>query len=182
MGSKVEEPDRPALRNHRRQIDVPVTEPHQTYYSKLPMLKQITETTTADLKYIAIQGLLLVTFGLASLTKWKSDGVPGHFINQFGDTWFASLPFGLALPFYTIALLETLVFVFFILSVFRVEWVKSSDKMYLRLGLILSLFVFVILAYGLRLTGEFGGTANAFFYFGVTLFALYLCEKESNML
>ncbi len=145
------------------------------------MLNQLKETTTANLKYIAIQALFLVTFGLASLGKWQAGGVPDHFINQFGETWLASLPLGLALPFYTIAITETLAFVFFILSVFRVEWLNSSDKMYLRLGLILSLFIFVILSYGLRLVGEFGGTANTFFYFGVTLFALYLTEKESEM-
>jgi hypothetical protein len=146
------------------------------------MFNQLKETSTADLKFIAIQALFLATFGLASLAKWKTGGVPDHFISQFGETWLVSLPLGLALSYYTIAVTETLAFVFFIFSVFRVEWVKKSDKMYMRLGLILSLFIFVILAYGLRLVGEFGGTANAFFYFGVTLFALYLTEKESGML
>lgn len=145
------------------------------------MLNQLKESTTADLKYIAIQALFLITFGLASLAKWKTGGVPDHFIEQFGETWLASLPAGLAFSYYTIAITETLAFVFFILSVFRVEWVKSSDKMYLRLGLIMSLFIFVILSYGLRMVGEFGGTANTFFYFGVTLFALYLTEKECGM-
>lgn len=142
------------------------------------MLNKIKETSTTNLKYIAIQALYLSTFGLASLAKWKPREVPEGFINRFGDTWLNLLPGGLFIPYYTIAVMETLIFAFFLLSVSRVEWVKSSDKMYMRLGLILSLFVFVMLGYGLRLTGEFGGTANAFFYFGVTLFALYLCEKD----
>ena len=144
------------------------------------MLNDIFKTNTSDYKYIAIQALFLTTFGLASLVKWQSGGVPDGFIDQFGSTWLAALPFGLALPYYIIAVTETLVFVLFLLSVFRLEWLPGSDKMYMRLGLIASLFVFVILAYGLRLTGQFGGTANTFFYFGVTLFALYLAEKESN--
>jgi hypothetical protein len=142
------------------------------------MLEKIKETSTSDLKYIAVQALFLATFGLASLVKWKAGGIPDGFVNQFGDTWLNSLPGGLFIPYYTIALTETLAFVLFILSVCKIEWIKSSDKMYLRLGLIISLFIFVILAYGLRLVGEFGGTANAFFYFGVTLFALYITEKD----
>jgi hypothetical protein len=144
------------------------------------MLRKLKETTTSDLKYIAIQGLYLATFGLASLAKWKPGKITDQFRDQFGETWLNSLPGGLFVPYYTIAVAETVIFVFFILSVSRMEWLNSSDKMYLRLGLILSLFIFAILAYGLRLTGQFGGTANAFFYFGVTLFALYLSEKESN--
>lgn len=144
------------------------------------MFTDIKKTGTADFKYIAIQGLFLVTFGLASLAKWQRSGVSENFIEQFGDSWLALLPFGLALSYYTIALAETLIFVLFVLSVFKLEWLKESDKMYLRLGLIAALFVFVILAYGLRLTAQFGGAANAFFYFGVTLFSLYLAEKESN--
>jgi len=138
------------------------------------------DSRVEDLKYVAMQGLFLVTFGLASLSKWKEGGVPGHFIDQFGDTWLASLPGDLVIPFYTIAILETFAFAMFILSVFRMEWQKVSDKMYLRLGLILSLFIFVILSYGLRLVGEFGGAANTFFYFGVTLIALYMAEKHQN--
>lgn len=143
------------------------------------MLKKISQTTTTNLKYIGIQFLYLVTFGLASLDKWTPVQIPDGFTNRFGDTWMALLPGGLALPYYTIAISETLIFVLFFLSLFRLEWLKGSDKMYMRLGLILSLFVFVTLSYGLRLTGDFDGTANAFFYFGVTLFALYLTEKEA---
>ena len=145
----------------------------------LPMYKDIFKTTTSDYKFIAVQALFLVTFGLASLVKWNSGGVPEAFTEQFGSTWLAALPLGLVLPYYLIAVTETLIFVLFLLSLFRLEWLATSDKMYLRLGLIVSLFVFVILAYGLRLTGQFGGTANAFFYFGVTLFSLYITEKEA---
>lgn len=144
------------------------------------MKSLISDSRVEDLKFIAVQALFLVTFGLASLSKWKEGGIPDGFADQFGDTWLASLPGELAIPFYTIALMETFAFAMFILSVFRMEWQKESDKMYMRLGLILSLFIFVILSYGLRLVGEFGGTANTFFYFGVTLFALYVTEKSQN--
>jgi hypothetical protein len=147
---------------------------------KLEILKKLKHTTTTNLKYIAIQFLYMVTFGLASLAKWSPGGIPEGFTNRFGDTWMALLPGALVLPYYTIAISETLIFALFFLSLFRLEWLNGSDKMYMRLGLILSLFVFVILSYGLRLTGDFGGAANTFFYFGVTLFALYLTEKETT--
>jgi hypothetical protein len=145
-----------------------------------PKVTQIKETKVTDLKYVAIQALYLMTFGLASLSKWKPDGVPEGFRKQFAETWLASLPGGLATPFYTLALAETVAFVLFILSVFKMEWVKTSDKMYMRWGLILSMMIFVGIGYGLRLTEEFGATANLFFYFGVTLFALILAEREKQ--
>lgn len=137
------------------------------------------KTTLFDLKFIAIQAILIVTFGLASMNKWMTSGLPDDFISQFGDTWLNIFPWGLSLTYYFLALLEGTAFVLFIISAAKMEWLKNSDKIYLRLGLLLSMFIFIVLSYGLRLTEQFGGTANAFFYFGVTLFALFLAEREA---
>lgn len=133
-----------------------------------------------SLKFIAVQLLYLVTFGLASLRKWEAGGVQESFRDQFGESWLAELPGELALPYYTIVILESLIVVLFIISLFRMEWQSNSDKRFMLYGLIVSLFTFVVLAYGLMLTGQFQGTANAFFYFGCTLFALYITEKASS--
>ncbi len=121
---------------------------------------------------LAITALFLATFGLASLNKWIPFGIPDGFINDFGETWLGSLPGGLILPYYTIAITETLVVVFFVMSLFKKEFLVGTEKKWMYAGLVMSLFVFVILSYGLRLIGNFGGTANTFFYFGATLVAL----------
>lgn len=133
-----------------------------------------------DLKFLAIQLLIAVTFGLAAIAKWFPPGIPEHFKNQFGDTWLASLPGDLFLPFYTIAVLEAAAFLLAVASIVKLEWLSENSKTLLKACLVVSLFIFVILAYGLRLVGEFQGTANAFFYFGATLVALFLVEREDR--
>ena len=134
-----------------------------------------------DFPILAIQLLLMVTFGLASLAKWTGGGIPESFINQFGETWLNAWPGGLFLPFYTIVVTETAAFLLAAVSLLRGEWLKNREATWLNRSLMLSLFVFVILGYGLRLTGQFGGAANAFFYFGTTLLALwYVDQKKSN--
>jgi len=143
-------------------------------------MKKLLNTKLSDLKFLMIQLILFCTFGLASLAKWEPMGIPDYFVDQFGDTWLALLPGSLIIPYYTIAISETAAFFLVLISLFRMEWVSSSSKIYLKYALILSLLIFVILGYGLRLTDSFDGAANAFFYFGVTLFALYLVEKESQ--
>ncbi|MCC5940042.1 MAG: hypothetical protein JJU37_00725 [Balneolaceae bacterium] len=141
-------------------------------------MKKLLSTTIDDLKFITIQLLFLMTFGLASLSKWKNGGIPENFTERFGDTWMASLPGSLFIPFYSIVLLETAVVLLMAVSIFRMEWLRQSNKLFLKAALILSLFVFVMLGYGLRLTGDFGGAANLFFYFGATLVALFVAENQ----
>lgn len=143
-------------------------------------MEKIFSTQLSDLKFLFIQLILICTFGLAALAKWEPLGVPGGFVDQFGETWLAALPGGLFIPYFTIAITETAAFFLALISVFKMEWLPSSKKRFLKYALTLSLLIFIILGYGLRLTESFGGAANAFFYFGVTLFALHLVEKESQ--
>lgn len=131
-----------------------------------------------DARVLAIQLLMLATFVLAAIAKWEPGTIPDGFIDQFGSTWLASLPGGLFLPYYTIAVTETLAAVLFIVSLVRMEFLKGRDKTFLKVGLVLALFIFVILGFGLRLTDQFSGAANLFFYFGATLLCLYIVERE----
>jgi hypothetical protein len=132
-----------------------------------------------DLKLLAVQFLFLVTFGLAALAKFQTPLMPDSFVDSFRHTWMVHLPGGLFTPYYTIALTETAAFVLFAISLLRLEFSTAKPKTFLRYGLLLSLFVFVILSYGLRLTSQFQGTANTFIYFGVTLLALWITDKEN---
>lgn len=45
-----------------------------------------------DGRVLAIQFLMLATFVLAALAKWEPGTIPAGFIEQFGETWLASLP------------------------------------------------------------------------------------------
>lgn len=130
--------------------------------------------------HLAIIFLFLATFGLAALNKWIPLGIPDGFISDFGHTWMGTLPGGLFMAYYTIAITETLAVVFFALSLFKREFLPQNSKRWLLTGLLLSLFIFVILAYGLRLIGNFGGTANTFFYFGATLLSLWYVQQTSQ--
>lgn len=137
-------------------------------------------TKLADLKFIAVQLLYIMTFGLTSYTKWTAAGVPQNFIDRFSNTVLAVLPGGTFISFYTIAIAETFALVLFLISVFKMEWLSESRKIYLESGLVLSLFIYLILGFGLRLAGEHGGAANLFFYFGITLVVLYVVEKTKT--
>ncbi len=141
-------------------------------------LKRVLKDT--DFPILAIQLLIMTTFGLASLAKWGGVGIPESFVGQFGETWLGALPGGLFLPFYTIVITETVAFLLAAVSFFRGEWLKSRGNTWLKSSLVLSLFIFVILGYGLRLTSQFSGAANAFFYFGSTLIALWYVERTGT--
>lgn len=134
-------------------------------------------------KLLAISFLFLSTFGLTSLEKWRGGGVPEWFKSQFEKTFIARLPGGLKLAYFQIAVLETLVALLVLASLARLEFLGcaatvsgvSSDKavpVFLLGALHLALFVFAMLGFGLRLAGDYVGTANLFFYFGATLVAI----------
>jgi hypothetical protein len=136
----------------------------------------------SDWKFLAVQLLFLTTFGLAALAKFQNPLMPDDFVEQFRYTWLVNLPGGLFTPYYLIALGELLIFLVFLISLIRLEFVSVRKKHFLKYGLLLSLFIFVVLAYGMRLTSQFQGTANGFFYFGTTLLALWIVEKEERAL
>ena len=104
-------------------------------------------------KWLAIEAIYLITFGLAAWLKW-TQGVPEWFVKQFGATWLAAMPLGLSGAYYFLAVLETTAFLGFLFSSLRLEWLRG-ERVLMRLSLTFSLFVFVVLAYGSRLTQKF---------------------------
>jgi hypothetical protein len=103
--------------------------------------------------WLAIELFYLMTFGLAAWLKW-SQGMPDWFATQFQATWLTHAPLGLQGSFYFIAILETAAFVGFSVSVVRLDWLRGQGDA-LRLSLAFSMLVFVVLAYGSRLTQKF---------------------------
>ena len=139
-----------------------------------------------SLKLIPLYLLYLTTFGLAALTKLSPllkgwTGAPEWFQKQFGETFLNAFPGALTLNFYFIALVETAVTVLFVLSLIRREFLPGQKKSYLLFGLLVAQLGFVMLGIGLRVSQDFHGAAELFFYFGVTLIASRYVEDQFRL-
>lgn len=128
------------------------------------------------LPWLAIELFYLCTYGLAAWLKW-SQGVPDWFVKQFSPTWLANAPGGLTLAYYFLASLETVAFCGFLLSLVRLEWLRGTAPV-LRSSLVFSLFVFVVLAYGSRLTQKFDIAGWNYLYLIGTLGTLHLLRAR----
>jgi hypothetical protein len=127
------------------------------------------------LRALAISFLYAGTFFLAAREKWMSGGVPEWFVKQFSPTLLGRFPGGLFLAYYKIAVLESCIALAVLVSVVKMEFWKvaqGESPVWLLGSLHLSLFVFAILGLGLRLTSDYVGAANLFFYFGATCAAI----------
>lgn len=124
---------------------------------------------------VAVTLIFLLTFLLAGIDKWNDGGAPEWFVNQFSETWMGSMP---QTPMYlSIALLETIIAIGAIISLCIGEWFRNEATV-LKYTLVVSLFMFVILGFGARTSGDFGTAANHFFYFSGTLIALLVIDRD----
>ena len=119
-----------------------------------------------SLRNLAIVFIYTVLFATAALDKLKGGRAPDWFVKSFDNTLVSKLPGGAVMGFWIIALLETALAIAFPASVFV--------PVLLRLALTLSLFLFGLLCFGLRISGDFQGSANMFIYFGASLLSLSL--------
>ena len=114
----------------------------------------------------AIIFIYVLLFGTAAFEKWKSLSTPEWFSKQFENTFINRLPGKASVSYWLIALLEALLTLVFIISIFNMALLPYA--------LVGSLFLFGILLFGLRITYDFQGSANMFIYFGTTLLSLFL--------
>ncbi|MBL7714428.1 MAG: hypothetical protein JNL01_03105 [Bdellovibrionales bacterium] len=110
---------------------------------------------------VAISLMFSVLFSTAAIDKFKSLQTPDWFVKQFKDTLIAKLPGGAKLGYWMIALAELALTLAFIASLFMTGILPSA--------LIGSVFLFAALCFGLRLAGDFQGSANMFVYFAAAL-------------
>lgn len=113
------------------------------------------------IQYYAIIFIFIVLFSTAAIDKFKVLEVPEWFIKQFQSTWIAKKPFGVKSSYWFIAFLELALTILFFVSVFNFNILPYA------LGL--SMFFFGILCFGLRLSGDYQGSANMFIYFTAAL-------------
>jgi len=125
--------------------------------------------------------LFTATFALAGFSKLIEPGVPQWFSDQFGKTFLAQFP-GLWLSFYSIALLESLAAVLFVVSLVKGESLRPGNTTILNGGLLVSALVFCQLGFGLRLVNEFTGAFNLFMYTVGTavayMYVVFVTKKE----
>ncbi len=125
-----------------------------------------------SIKLVPVYLLFVGTFLQAGMEKFFSGGVPEWFTKQFAGTFLNAFPGALKIQYYAIAALEILVVVFFLISGFRLEFLPGGSRDFLRAALVLALFTFFALGFGLRISGDYQGAANLFMYFGVTFLIL----------
>ena len=116
---------------------------------------------TISLALIVIPILVLSVFAEASLSKLIAREVPEWFRDQFAKTWLGKLP--IAPMYWSIAVLELGVAVLAVISLATLEF-NSMETLFLELSLLLATLVFAMLGVGLRVSMDFAGSANAFFY------------------
>jgi len=138
------------------------------------------------IKTILILMLVMTTFSLSGIEKWMTGGVPDWFANDINKTFLQYMG-GATLQYYGIALLECSIGVLCLISLARLEFLPGRPKMFLKFALLGSMLAFIMVLVGQRVfaqwagnSGGFQGTANAFFYFGATLLAFYIIEKDEK--
>src|SRR5262245_27829090 len=103
--------------------------------------------------FLAINLLFLMVWGFASLTN-LTDSMPPWFGDKFGKTILATFP-GLTVTFWLLTAAELLALVLWLGALLRGEFLRLRPPAWLTAGLVWSLFVFVMLAFGQWLTKEF---------------------------
>jgi hypothetical protein len=118
---------------------------------------------------LAVQFIFAVLFGTAAWEKIKGKSAPEWFLKSFESTFISKLPGGARLSFFLIMALESALALAFPLSVFVPALLPSA--------LMASLFLFGALCFGLRITGDYQGSANMFIYFSTSMLCLYLLSR-----
>ncbi len=126
---------------------------------------------------LAVTLLILMIFTEASIVKWMEWTAPDWFIAQFKDSWMGNLP---QTPmFLSIAFLETIVAIGAWVSLFTLEWLRPPARI-LRWVLVGVLFIFIMLCFGQRVSGDYSSAAFSFLYFAGTLLMFYVIDHDDR--
>lgn len=119
---------------------------------------------------LLIQLLYLSLSGITAIQKISGASVPVWFIKKFEATLIATIPLGISLSFIVIVLVETIICLTFLISIFRKEFKSDSNRQFLSLGMDMSMLLFLILFFGSFLATDYHNGALNFMYFGFTFF------------
>lgn len=120
--------------------------------------------------------LYAVFFYTMALPGWAKifggQQVIDRYVTMFKDSFVAALPGGTPLVIYALGILELAVPVLLLISLLKGEFRQSAAKTWLSYTLVLSIFTFTILCFGLAILFNFAGSANLVFYPIFTLLLL----------
>jgi hypothetical protein len=105
--------------------------------------------------------LLGLMFLQAGSDKVLGGQVPEWFVTQFRPTLFGSLPGGVSLSFWSVAILEVVVG--------ALAFATLAKPKLFHPTLVLAELVFLMLGFGLRLSHKYDDAGQLFNYFGLTL-------------
>jgi hypothetical protein len=94
-------------------------------------------------------------------------GMPDGLKKQFSGTFLNTIP-GLDAAWTILGILESLIFILFVISLVTFEFKRSNEKKWLLRALSLAIFTFSVLAVGQNVVGENSGVAELFLYAGAT--------------
>lgn len=126
--------------------------------------------------HIAVLALFLVVFLEASLSKILAMQTPEWFAKQFSSTWLAKIA-PVPLLWWTIALCELGVAVLFGIAAVRMEFLIGVSSYWTGWGLLGAMGVFTILCFGQRISFDFTGAANSFYYAGISGLLWYVVSR-----
>lgn len=130
------------------------------------------------MKNLPIWVLLFLTFGQAAMDKILGGSVPAWFVEQFRETFMATLP-GLPIAYYTILVLELATAVLIAAGIAKREFL-SAEKPLLTSGYVLAQLTFIALGFGQRLTHKYDQAAQLFFYAALTYIAGHIALKHPD--
>jgi hypothetical protein len=133
-----------------------------------------------SVKLLPVYLLFVATFASASSEKFLSGGVPDWFLKQFEKTLLNAFPGSLKAQYYLLALMEAGIALLFVVSLGTFEFLPGHDRTVLKAALVLALFTFFALGFGLRMGGDYQGAANLFMYFGMTFLIFTYVERFAN--
>lgn len=130
------------------------------------------------LKLIPIYFLFFPMWVTAGVSKLTGDGVPVQFSEKFASTFISHFP-GVTVAYYKIAVLEVIAAVLFLVSFLKGEFLAGRSKALLHWAMFVSVLLFAILCFGLRLSGSHEMAAQLFSYFaGATVVWIFVASVE----
>lgn len=116
--------------------------------------------------HVAVITLFVVVFAEASLSKFIEGKVPDWFVDQFKETWMGKFP--IAPQYWLIAVFEFAIAGTFVGALVMMEFTTGSANTLTGFGLLGAMFLFTMLCFGQRVSYDFAGAANSFFYASMT--------------
>lgn len=121
-------------------------------------------------KILLIQLFYLSLSGITALQKIIPLEIPRWFINKFQDSLIGKVPYGLAISFLIITILESSISLLILISIIKKEFKTINQIRFFNMALDLSLILFLVLFFGSFLANDYENGALDFIYFIGTYF------------